>query len=115
MSDVSVGLVRRRPRLSREEGEQLVREYEASGLTRQAFCQGRGLSVATLDKHRRQYGRGAARREGRLVAVEVMPAISASNSNRFLWVELANGRRISVEDGFDTATLERLLAVLERA
>jgi hypothetical protein len=32
-----------------------------------------------------------------------------------LCVELANGRRIGVGSGFDAATLERSLAVLEQA
>jgi signal recognition particle GTPase len=32
-----------------------------------------------------------------------------------LLVELAGGRRISVSAGFDTATLTRLIAVLEQA
>ena len=50
MSDGTVGLVHRRRRISREEAKRLVGEYEASGLTRQAFCAGRGLSVAALDK-----------------------------------------------------------------
>jgi hypothetical protein len=30
----------------------LVAEYEASGMTRKAFCAGRGLSEATLDLYR---------------------------------------------------------------
>jgi len=54
MSDVTVELVQRRRRLSREEAERLVRENEASGLTRQVFCAGRGLSVAALDRYRRR-------------------------------------------------------------
>lgn len=115
MSDVSVGLVGRRPRLSREEAERLVREYEASGLTRQEFCHARGLNVAALDNYRRRHGHLVRRNEGRLLAVEVMSELSPSNSSKALWVELANGRRIGVENGFDGATLERLLAVLERA
>ena len=71
---MAVGLVQRRRRVSREEAKRLVGEYEASGLTRQAFCVGRGLSVAALDKYRRQHGEGTAGSEGRLVAVAVMPA-----------------------------------------
>jgi ParB family chromosome partitioning protein len=39
----------------------------------------------------------------------------AVDSCRALWVELANGRRIAVNDGFDASTLERLIAVLEKA
>lgn len=42
MSKVEVGLVQRRLRISREQAKQLVGEYEASELTRQAFCAGRG-------------------------------------------------------------------------
>jgi hypothetical protein len=36
-------------------------------------------------------------------------------SLRSLRVELANGRRIEVAPGFDGSTLERLVAVLEKA
>ena len=39
-----------RRRLSQAEVEELVGECEASGLTRPAFCAGRGLSVATVDR-----------------------------------------------------------------
>ena len=116
MSDVSVGLVQRRRRLSREEAQRLVREYESSELTRQAFCAERGVSVAALDKYRRQYRSGSqVSGAGRLVSVEVMPGTSANNSSGALWVELANGRRIGLGSGFDTAALERLLSVLEQA
>ena len=108
-------MVQRRRRVTGEEAKRLVGEYEASGLTRQAFCAGHGLSLASLDKYRRQH-RSVARAAGagRLLSVEVMPGVSASNSHGALWVELANGRRIGVGSGFDAATLERLLTVLER-
>jgi len=110
-----MGLVQRRRRFSREEAKRLVGEYEASGLTRQAFCAGRGLSVAALDKYRRQYRSIAVPAgAGRLVAVEVTSG-AGSNRSGALWVELANGRRIGVGSGFDAATLERLLTVLEQA
>jgi len=112
----AVEVVRRRR--SRAEAAELVREFEASGLRRQAFCAGRGLSVAALDKYRRYVAaatQGTAGSEGRLVTVEVIPEFSASRIGSALCVELANGRRIGVGSGFDAATLERLLAVLERA
>ena len=102
-------------RRSRAEAEQLVREYEASGRTRQVFCAERGLRVAALDKYRRRYGQGTTENEGRLVAVEVMPGASANRLGSVLYVELANGRRIEVGSGFDAATLKRLLSVLEQA
>ena len=117
MSDVTVGLVQRRRRRSRVEAEQLVREYESSGLTREAFCAGRGLTVAALDKYRRRHCGATESDEGRLVPVEVLSGISAATSggSSALWVELPNGRRIRVGSGFDAAVLRRLLQVVEQA
>ena len=48
MSETAEQVVEIRRR-SRSEAEQLVTEYESSGLTRASFCAGRGLSVGTLD------------------------------------------------------------------
>jgi hypothetical protein len=104
-----------RRRRSRAEAEALAQEFEASGMTRQAFCAGRGLSVAALDKYRRRHGQGTSKSEGRLVAVEVMPEVSVGKIGRALYVELVNGRRIEVGSGFDAAMLKRLLSVLEEA
>jgi hypothetical protein len=117
MSGGTVGLVQRRRRRSRAEADQLVREFEASGLTRQAFCGGYGLSVAALDKYRRRDGRIAG--DGsRMVPVEVMGSLvtpAAIEGGSALWLELANGCRIAVGSGFDPATLKRLVAVLAEA
>ncbi len=104
-----------RRRRSRAEAEALVREFASSGMTRQVFCAGRGLSVAALDKYRRRHGHGTSKSEGRLVAVEVMPEVSVGKIGRVLYVELVNGRRIEVGSGFDATTLKRLLTVLEEA
>ena len=49
-----------RKRRSRVEVEKLVAEYEASGLTRDGFCQQHGLSVTTLDKYRQRVEKWAA-------------------------------------------------------
>ena len=109
--------------------EQLVDAFESSGLRRREFCQKHDVAVGTLDfwrKRRRQergevagHRRGArkvhARAEmgsdGRLVAVELA---GTATSGR-LAVVLPRGRRVEVSEGFDAATLERLLAVLEQA
>ena len=48
-------IVRRKP----ADGEQLVAEYEASGLGRKAFCAARSISVNTLDYWRRRAQRSA--------------------------------------------------------
>ncbi len=52
----------------------------------------------------------------RILPVEFVDAgASVVESSRALRVELANGRRIEVAPGFDGSTLERLVAVLEKA
>lgn len=105
-----------RRRRSRAEAEQLVAEFETSGLTRAAFCAGRGLSVAALDKYRRRH-RERASGGSRMIPVEVSPSKGrmgdlAVESRGGLWLELPNGCRIAVGSGFEGATLKRLLAVL---
>jgi hypothetical protein len=39
---------------SREAADELVREFEASGLIRKLFCEQRGLSLGTLDLYRKR-------------------------------------------------------------
>ena len=94
MSAGQVGVKRRR---SRAAIEALVSEFEASGLSRKAFCASRGLSVASLDKYRvrvRKASPGA-----RLLAVDVRPAEDASASLAAfssVAVVFGNGRRIEI-------------------
>ena len=103
-------------RRSRAEAEQLVAEYEASGLSRTEFCRGRGLSLATLGRYRKQQSQGETTPGNRWIAVEVSSTASApaAASGSGLVVALPGGRRIEVGRGFDTDTLVRLLSVLER-
>jgi|ERR1017187_6222036 hypothetical protein len=116
MSETAERLVKVRRR-SRAEAEQLVIEYESSGLTRRSFCAGRGLSVGTLDYYRqcrRKRNQGGA---GRIIPVQLLseisvPPASASEQGIALWVESRSGYRIGVGSGFDAPTLKRLVAVL---
>jgi len=108
-----------RRRRSRVEVEKLVAEYEASGLTRDGFCQQRGLSVAALDKYRRRVQKWARLGTGPMLPVEVVWSTAQNPNNDtgrggVLVVELRSGRRIEVRRGFDAGTLERLLTVLDR-
>lgn len=113
-----LGVVGRRR--SRAEAEALVAEFQASGLKREAFCRQRGLSVGTLDKYRRRAQSGRRSNGGPMVPVEVVwstaqnPTIDTGRDG-VLVVELRSGRRIEVGRGFDAATLERLLTILDRA
>ena len=105
-------------RRSRAEVEQLIGEYDASGLGRTAFCQQRGLSLSTLARYRRRQKQPASGgAEGqRWLAVEVCGSAAVAGEERAsgLAVVVAGGRRIEVGRGFDGDTLKRLLAVVER-
>jgi hypothetical protein len=112
------GLVGVRRRRTVGEAMFLVAEYEASGMSRRAFCSGRGLAVATLDLYRKRAREGAARSgvagARRLVAVEIERE-SEARCSPTLAVVLRNGRRIEVGGTFDSGVLTELLVVLERA
>ena len=112
------GLVGVRRRRSVSEAMSLVAEYEASGMSRSAFCSARGLAVATLDLYRKRAREGAARSGGavarRLVAVEIERG-SEMPGSAVLTVVLGNGRRIEVGGAFDAGLLSELLVVLEQA
>jgi hypothetical protein len=98
--------------------EKLVAEHEASGLTRDVFCQQRGLSVVTLDKYRRRVQKWAQSGAGPMLPVEVVLPTGSNCAARgccVLVVESRNGRRIEVGRGFDAETLERLLTILDKA
>jgi hypothetical protein len=106
--------VRRRTRV---EVEQLVAEFESSGLRRSEFCRSRGLSWGTLNRHlkRQRRKRPVVKAVGRLLTVELAgPDRSGQRESGGLAVLLASGRRIEVGAGFDTHTLERLVSALER-
>src|SRR3954468_22487294 len=61
-----------RGRRSQAEVEGLVAEYEASGLGQQAFCNQHGLSLSTLNRHRkRQQMASEPAKASRWVAVEL--------------------------------------------
>lgn len=98
-------------RWSREEAERLICEFEQSGMTRTAFCRGRGVLPHTLDYYRRKLRNQKQPRAGQLVPVELVGQFPVRGSH--LRVELGNGRRIAVEEGFDALLLKRLIAALE--
>jgi hypothetical protein len=111
------GSVRRRR--SRVEVEKLVAEYEASGLTREGFCQQRDLSVTVLDKYRRRVQKWARSGAGAMLPVEVVLSTAqgsscATRGDGDLVVESRSGRRIEVGRGFHAETLQRLLTILDK-
>ena len=93
----------------------MAAEYEASGLTREAFCQQRDVPLKTLCRYVTRYRRekaAGATQSPRLVQVEVTAPAGVSSA---LTVLLPDGRRVEVNRGFDAGTLRQLLSVLEQA
>jgi len=81
------------------------------------FCGSRGISRSSLDRYlRKQRAQDQGSRAGnRLLAVEIRTARGRpASSSSGLVVGLTSGRRIEVNRGFDAATLERLLPVLDK-
>jgi hypothetical protein len=116
MSDEQV--VARKGRRTAAEIEQIVSEYESSGLNRSQFCRGRGLTLGVLNRYLKRMqaaANGGAIGDG-LVAVEwggkKLGAERAGSCG--LAVVLRSGREIAVSVGFDSATLQRLVEELER-
>jgi hypothetical protein len=108
-------------RRTRTEVQQLVAEFMSSGMRRSEFCQSRGLSFSTLDRHLKKRRWKRRRRPvssaGRLVSVELAARKSPTQQEPScgLAVLLPGGRRIEVHPDFDTSTFERLVSLLERA
>jgi hypothetical protein len=107
-------------RRTRAEVQQLVAEFVSSGMRRSEFCQSRGLSFSTLDRHLKKRRWKRRRRPvssaSRLLKVELAAKESPTHlaSTCGLVVVLPSGRRIEVHPDFDSNTFERLVSVLER-
>jgi hypothetical protein len=108
-------------RRTRAEVQQLVAEFVISGMRRSEFCQSRGLSFSTLDRHLKKRpwksGRRPVSSAGGLVKVVLATKKSPTQHEATcgLAVVLPGGRRIEVHSDFDTSTFERLVSLLERA
>src|SRR2546427_12662782 len=108
-------------RRTRAEVQQLVAEFVSSGMRRSEFCQSRGLSFSTLDRHLKKRRWKRRRRltssAGRLVPVELAAKKSPTQQEPSCGpaVVLPGGRRIEVHPDFDTSRFERLVGVVEWA
>lgn len=112
----------------------VIAEYRAGGVSQEAFCRRRGLSVhslrAWLYQPQLQAARAAARGDltsGRTPSADAggfLPIHVVAERAESLPVEgglevplevlLDKGRRVAVRRGFDAATLVELLAALEQ-
>jgi|SRR5579872_47187 len=107
-----------RKRRTQAEIEQLVTEFLSSGMREMEFCRSRGLSWDTLNRylkkqgHRRE-GRGSGNRLVRVKVVGKKGRDGEGGKGTGLTVVVGRGRKIEIEVGFDGATLEQVVAVLE--
>jgi hypothetical protein len=99
------------------EVEQVVSQFEGSGLNRSQFCRQQGLTLGTLNRYvKRTYEASTnSAMKGGLVAVELsgVKRDPDRGTGCGLAVVLASGRRIEVGASFDGPTLQRLVQVLE--
>jgi hypothetical protein len=107
-----------RKRRTQAEIEQLVTEFLSSGMREMEFCRSRGLSWDTLNRylkkqgHRRE-GTGSGNRLVRVKVVDKKGRDGEGGKRTGLTVVVGRGRKIEIELGFDEATLEQVVAVLE--
>ena len=119
MSGEAVLVVHRR---GHAEIARLASLYRASGLGRSEFCRRHGMALSTLNRHLQKQFEAVERQDndsaGRSPLVEVKLAAGVNpvcTGNRSCALTLLlNGRRVEVGDGFDDATLRRLVVVVER-
>jgi hypothetical protein len=92
----------------------VVTEYEASGLSQEAFSRQRDIPLKTLARYVTRYRKQKAdgKEPRRWEAVEVAGHRACGSE---LAVLLSGGRRIEVKRGFDGGTFRQLVAVLEQA
>jgi hypothetical protein len=120
----------KRSRRSRAEVKALVEKFGASELRAREFCEAHDLSLSVLRRHLCAGRLEETKSKARLVRVEVrgeagkgkaqqgeasVARLSRSSEGCAIAVVLGSGRRIEVGADFDTCTLERVVAVLERA
>jgi hypothetical protein len=96
---------------SAKEVEQIVLEFERSGLSRREYCERRGIARPTLDWYRRRVQAG--RNSPSLVQVRIekakAPVIDGAGDGFTL--VLANGCRIETGWNFGEAELARLIRI----
>ena len=88
-----------------------IGEWQTSGLSARAFCERRGLTVASFYAWRRVLRQRAAENAAFVPVQVVADAVPTETSP--LELVLTDGRAVRVLPGFDAATLRRLLVVLQ--
>ena len=111
------------PRASAEEWKKRIERWRDSGLTADQFAAELGTNAGTLRFWGYKLNKSKREAAGQVVPPKkkATSALSSSfvevrtaASDSVFELELGNGRRLRVPNGFDAAALERLLGLLER-
>ena len=99
--------------------EALIVGFEQSGMTRQRYCDLRGIPVSTFDyyrrRRRRQEQQSQSAKHQQLVRVEVSKLAQPENQAGGFVLALSQGRRIESGWNFGEQELLRLIRVVEAA
>jgi hypothetical protein len=95
-------------RRSREEIQQILEEFRASGLSQLEYCRQSGVVLSSLGRYLRRNESS----EQRLVRVKVETPVAPDTGFVLM---LVNGRRIASSWGFAETELARLIRVAEKA
>jgi hypothetical protein len=108
--------MQRTTQATRQHWHQVIRRQQASGLGVSSFCRRQGVPVSSFFAWRRRLvratGPGSSERPA-FVEVAISPE-NTPGRDAGLAIWLADGRRISLQRGFDPQTLCQLLPLLER-
>ncbi|MFC1462442.1 hypothetical protein ACFLQU_02445 [Verrucomicrobiota bacterium] len=105
-------------RCSAADREQLIREYEASGKSRKAFCEERGINLGTFHgwfstlrvagKRRRGKARGAKQKFAEVTVAVDRPG-NAADSEAEIEIGLPNGSHVWIRPGKNQEELAELI------
>jgi hypothetical protein len=90
-----------------------VHRFEVSGLSAKAFCEREGFGTESLRRWRRWCTQNPPQLPA-LVEVKVAAPAPPPPPRDHMVVELAGGRRLTLEPGFDPDAVARLVAILDR-
>ena len=102
---------------SAKEVEQIVVDFERSGLNRREYCARRGIAIPTLDLYRRRVRSNRTSRDlvPNLVRVKIgktaTPAPAGGGTQDSFALVLANGRRIETSWNFSDDAMTRLIRI----
>ena len=97
--------------------EEIVIDFERSGLKRGEYCARRGIAIPTLDWYRRRMG--SSRSSPNFVPVKITrtatPASTGGGTQDGFTLVLGNGRRIETSWNFSDDAIARLIRIAEAA